>query len=222
MDEAEVARTAAREAVGDITPGDLRDVIDDLLSDASMVPGALTVLSANALTGPTDDDAVAQRAAGVQLIYEGLRLTRHLVETEPWQHADPDRDLPADLDVLAADVLVARGFRLLAHTEAAGDAVATVREFGRHETDREHDRASDARTLETTVFELGVVAGATATGTDTPLDLRRYAIGLARSNSPPPLASADDLLPDTIEDVLQRVSTPRADDTAKPRSATDP
>jgi hypothetical protein len=168
MDEAAVTRRAALEAVEDVEPTRLQDRIGQQLERGSMVPGALTILSVRALAdgraSPLTDegdsllDPVAKRAAGVQLIYDGLRLTRTLAHDEPW--VDGDRSA-GDLDVLVADVLVARGFHLLARTEAAATAVETVRAFGQDQTVRtETDDASLNLNLEADVLELAVVAGA--------------------------------------------------------------
>jgi len=222
MEEADRARAAAREAVRDVEPDDLRAAIDDRLADGSVVPGALTILCASASAGHADADAISRRAAGVQLIYEGLALTRTLAAEEPWA-SDPSADQPADLHVLAADVLVARGFRLLAATDAADAAVRTVREFGRERTDAAAGREPSARTLEASVFDLAAVAGASAAGGDPPLALRQYAVGLADSWGDRPLGSPTEVLPETVLDVLARVSGPPAadsDDPVRP-SATD-
>ncbi|MFC3477487.1 DUF7114 family protein [Halobacterium litoreum] len=211
MEEAEQARVAALEAVEDIEPDGLRAVIDDHVASSSMLPGVLTVLSARVVDGSVDPGAVSRRAAGVQLIYEGLRVTRDLVADEPWAYTD-DPDPDDDLDVLAADVLVARGFRLLARTEAAGHAVQTVREFGHEQTDVQEGRTSTARTLEANVFELAAIAGGTAAGGETPVALRQYVVGLADNHGAPPLPPAADALPDGIEDVMARVGRPSGDE----------
>jgi hypothetical protein len=221
MDAAGRARRAARDEVEDISPRRLADVIDDHLGSASMVPGALTLLSARAVAAAGPDaprsgedpgpSGIERRAAGVQLIYEGLRITRRLVREDPWAGTaagDPG-DIDADLDVLAADVLVARGFSLLARTEAATSAVETVRAFGREQTDGLAGRSSPARSLEANVFELAAVAGARAVSSETPVPLRQYVVGLARAHSERPLAPVPDILPDAIEEVLTRVSEPR-------------
>ena len=206
MDESLQARDAALEAVADITPQALHAVIDDHITQASMIPGVLTILSARVMDDTADPDAVHTRAAGVQLIYEGLRVTRDLVTCEPWRdNSEPDTD--DDLDILAADVMVSRGFRILARTEAADRAVETVREFGREQTDSVD--TTPVRSLEANVFELAAIAGATATGKDTPLALRQYVVGLARSRGEPPLPTATDGLPETIEEVMTRVSEPQ-------------
>lgn len=219
MEEAEQARVAAQDAVADIEPDGLRAVIDDHVTTSSMMPGALTILSAAAVDGRVEDSAVRQRAAGVQLIYVGLRVTRELVASEPWAETDtPDPD--DDLDVLAADVLVARGFRILARTEAAGHAVQTVREFGREQTDAQEGRASTSRSLEANVFELAAIAGGTATGSDAPVPLRQYVVGLA-DDADAPLPDASEGLPANPEEDMGRVGTSRGEEPVSPTSVGD-
>lgn len=205
MEEAARVRAEARDAVADIVPVRLRDIIDDRLATGSMIPGALTVFSARLADSHADPTEVDRRAAGVQLIYEGLRLTRSLVDEEPWAGNDTGEAIQADIDVLAADVLVARGFRLLARTEAADRAVATIQAFGEERTDMLAGRETAAPSLEEAVFDLAIVAGATLDGGDPPQALRRYAVGLAAARDGPPLPAAGDALPDEIEAVLQRL-----------------
>jgi hypothetical protein len=247
MEEAAAVRGAALDAVGDVEPDRLCDRIRERLEDGSMAPGVLTVLSARAVAdrGPEDGaavdaDAVADRGAGVQLIYEGLRLTRALSRDPPWERDAPlagDRDEErtdggaasgasrassasdqrertdggdvavtdgvtagpavaadaddADMDILVADVMVARGFYLLARTEAAGEAVAVVRSFGGDQTRRR--TAGDDRldgNLEADVFELAAVAGTTAAGGSVTEDLRAHVGALARTDGPLPLAES--------------------------------
>ena len=218
-------RNAAREAVGDISPARLRGIIDQRLVEGSMIPGVLTLLAARTVDadpsegGADGPDALDRRAAGVQLIYEGLRLTRTLVHDDPWL-SDPGPDAGADVEVLAADVLVARGFAMLARTEAADRAVETVRAFGRAETDREAGRAPGTRSLEANVFELAAVAGAGVAGRDVPLPLRQYVVGLARTR-PTPLPPAAESLPETVEDVMQRVAARSDPESARPGAAGD-
>lgn len=182
MDDAVRVRESAREAVADIEPERLRVTLHDRLTDAEMTPGVLTLVAARSVA-PSLPDGVARRAAGVQLIYEGLRLTRRLASEDGWAEAG-EAVVPADIDVLAADVFVARGFYLLARGEAAGFAVEVVRRFGRDQTDRETaegDRAVELdRELEADVFELAVVAGTSVADADAPAELKRYAAELAR------------------------------------------
>jgi len=183
MDDAVLARRSAREALSDIEPEPLRQRLDEQLATASMTPGALTLVCARAFAPDANVSAFGERAAGVQLIYEGLALTRRLAHEEPWATATED-DIDADLDVLAADVLVSRGFYLLARTTAAAErAVETVQAFGRNQTARDDDGADAAtldRNLEADVFELAVVTGVAAVGGATSDELLAYADDLAR------------------------------------------
>jgi predicted outer membrane protein len=164
MDDAAWAREHAKAAVQDVSPDGLQERITSVLDTASMLPAVLTLACARATDPSVDADAVTQRAAGVQLIYDGLRVTRTLAHTEPW--AGEEAEIAADLDVLVADVLVSRGFYLLARTEAAERAVETVRAFGRDQTARRHvdDPAEMDRNLERSVFDLAAAAGGTITG----------------------------------------------------------
>jgi hypothetical protein len=219
MEEVAQARSAVREAIGDITPDRLRQAMNAHLAGASMIPGVLALLSASVVSGDAEERNLRNRAAGVQLIYDGLRLTRALVHAEPWE--GPEGGVEDDIDVLAADVLVARGFHLLSHTEAADKAVATVREFGTEQTEL-RSGATTARSLEANVFELAVIAGATATGSETPLSLRQYVIGLARSHGEPPLPPAPEGLPDGIEEAMRRVGSATGEEPVRTPSATDP
>jgi hypothetical protein len=219
MDNAVRARRAARDALADIEPERLREVLRDRLADASMTPSVLTLLSARTLDATVDPDPIAERAAGVQLIYEGLRLTRTLAHDEPWTDDESDAARRADLDILAADVLVSRGFYLLARTETADRAVEVVRAFGRDQTRRraaDADRETLDRNLEADVFALAVAAGTTAVGVTPGDELLEYAAGLARAfegDLPPPAAE----LPETTAD---RILALAGGDTAP--SAADP
>ncbi|KZN25426.1 hypothetical protein A4G99_02735 [Haladaptatus sp. R4] len=213
MEEAVRARGAAREAIEDITPAHLRDHIDGLLQSSTVVPGVVTLLSARAVESGAKTGDVEARAAGVQLIYEGLGLTRTLARDEPWNGEQPY--IESNIAVLAADVMVSRGFSLLARTEAADTAVRTVKSFGRDQTERRTEHA-----LETDVFELAMVAGTTAAGHEVPTGIRRYAEQLATS-----VANRDstELLFDEAVDTLTKLSGRHPnwfDETTS--SATDP
>ena len=222
MDEVAAVRRAALDAVDDVEPGGLRERIRDHLDDGSLAPGVLAVSSARAVRASRDAagedfalEAIAERGAGVQLIYAGLRLTRSLAQDPPWERArsltdgagrpadgthpeevlgvdasaEADELTEADIAILVADILVARGFYLLARTEAAGDAVATVQSFGRDQTDRRTTGdASLDRNLEADVFELAVTAGTTAVGGHAPAALREHAAELARREETLPVA----------------------------------
>ena len=164
---------------------------------------------------------VEERAAGVQLIYEGLRLTRALADDPPWERDPPHTD--SNVDVLAADVMVARGFSLLARTEAADKAVETVRSFGRDETDAQHGRPAPDHALETDVFELAVVAGSTTFGVAPSETLLEYAVELSASldgDHPEP----PEPVPEEVEQAMADAPDPRRFAPAEEprRSATDP
>jgi hypothetical protein len=205
MEEAAAVRRAATEAVGDVVPDTLRSDIESLLADGSMAPGALTLLAATAAPdGPTEFgalDGLTERAAGVQLIYDGLRLTRDLATEDPWSGGDRAR---GDMQILAADVLVARGFYLLARTEAADRAVAVVRAFGRDQTHRrETDDPSYDHELERDVLDLALVAGTTAAGGPAPADREWIVDALVPEGAFPPAA---ELAGDSLRSDLGRLA----------------
>ncbi|MGB9930705.1 DUF7114 family protein [Haloarcula amylolytica] len=199
MEEVAAVRRAALAAVDDVEPDRLHGRIDARLDDASLAPGVLTLVSADATSDPPIDlaDGVADRAAGVQLIYEGLSLTRQLAHDDPWVNGDRDT---ADLDILIADILVSRGFYLLARTEAADAAVSVVRSFGHDQTVRRTtDDESLDTALETDILELAVVAGVTAAGIRPTPTLREYATELAVDGLPPNA----ELLGEEVADALR-------------------
>jgi len=220
MEEAAAVRRAALAAVDDVDPERLRERIAQRIEEGSMAPGALTLLSADAVDDSISRDGLAERAAGVQLIYEGLRLTRSLSHAEPWLgtaesdgwriaeaaavpagNGKDSAAAAADLDILVADILVARGFYLLARTEAADAAVGVVRSFGRDQTvRRETDDPSLDGNLETDVFELAVVAGTTAAGASVPVQAGDFATDLAATDGDLPPAGV--VLPDGVVERL--------------------
>jgi len=175
MDDAAAVRRAASDAVGAVEPEPLRERLEAALDASSPVPGMLVVTSAGAVDGGVDVEAIADRVAGVQLVYSGLRVTRRLARDAPWATDGADA---ANLDVLAADILVARGAYLLAGTEASDAAVGVIRSFGRDQTNREGQEGPDTD-LEADVFELAAIAGATAIGPGTPPQLIQWAVDLA-------------------------------------------
>jgi hypothetical protein len=180
MDDAARVRDAAMAAVDDIDPESLRAVLHDQLADASMSPAVLVLQSASACEAAVESDSeLSTQAAAVQLIYEGLRLTRRLAQTEPWA-AESETELDADVEVLAADVFVSRGFYLLARTDAADRAVEVVRAFGRNQT---VTQSTDTATLEADIFALAVTAGTTAVGRTPTPNLLDYARELATDHA---------------------------------------
>ncbi|MEZ3162807.1 hypothetical protein ABNG03_02550 [Halorubrum sp. RMP-47] len=214
MDDAARARDAAREALADVEPEQLREALDARILDAAVTPGVLALVTARALDPDVDLGDVADRAAGVQLIYEGLRLTRTVAREEPWVTAPTAAaEIDADMEILAADVLVSRGFSLLARTDAARPAVDVVRAFGRDQTLRDRDETdADAaaaldRNLEVDALELAVVAGTTAVGGDPPEELLEYARDLAADcdgEFPPAGRALPEATADRIADISDR------------------
>ncbi|ACM57772.1 DUF7114 family protein [Halorubrum lacusprofundi] len=214
MDDAARARDAACEALADVEPDQLREALEDRIANAAVTPGVLVLVTARAVDPTVDPDTVVDRAAGVQLIYEGLRLTRSVAHEEPWvTAATQESDIDADMDVLTADVLVARGFALLACTDAAAAAVEVVRAFGRDQTLREREGTDPAaataldRNLEIDALELAVVAGTTAVGGDPPEELLTYARDLAADYDgefPPPGRALPETTADRIADISDR------------------
>jgi hypothetical protein len=185
------------------------------------------------------------RAAAVQLIYEGLRLTRSLADTEPWVTStttDGDKhdnasvntnkdttaesgDIDADLKVLAADVFVSRGFALLAQTDAAGRAVDVVRAFGRDQTLNRTESAESAAhdgNLEADIFALAVAVGASAVDETVTQAVVEYVSELSRSYTE---AANDGLPPEKIisKAVENRIDALNTDnqDNPVPSSTTD-
>jgi len=213
MDEPSQVRRAAREAVGETIPEQLRTHITETLETGSMAPGVLTLLSARAASEGREaergtlDDALVRRAAGVQLIYDGLRVTRTLAHEEPWTNDDGDRTA-ADIAILAADVLVARGFYLLARTECAPRAVETVQRFGRDQTRRDDTETDEAgattldRNLEADALDLAVRCGVTAVGTDVPSGLSAFAADLAATVNGGGFPSTEEVFPSSVTDDL--------------------
>jgi len=203
MEEVAVVRDAAGEAIRDVVPDGLRTEITGVVEEGSVAPGALTLVVAD-LFGDVDPDGVdglTERAVGVQLVYDGLRLTRTLAREDPWSDADTDDDVAADMEILAADVIVSRGFYLLARTEAASAAVEVVRSFGRDQTNRrERDEPGLDAELERDVVELAVLAGATAVGVDV-TDAGAFAADLVgdRTGFPP---AADLLTEEVLSNLL--------------------
>lgn len=200
MVDADRVREVMQEAVVDVTPSRLRELIHTRLAEAAITPGVFVIESAKAGTDTEiqEREAVIRRAAGVQLIYEGLSLTRTLARNPPWQ--DGTAAVDTNMAVLMADVLVARGFYLLARTEAAMTAVETVRSFGYDETVAESEPETDAPSaaLEIDIFELAIVAGVTAVDANPPAETRAFVSDMARDfrangSEPPSDTTIEDL-----------------------------
>jgi hypothetical protein len=238
MEEAARCRESVGTALRNIEPDALREAMEATIENGSTAPGALALVSARAALrerdsnanpdadpSPSVPDHVDERAAGVQLIYEGLRSIRDLARDEPWkgvvtvEDSSPEVDLTDEnLGVLAADVLVARGFYLLARTDAAAKAVETVRNFAR---DRTAVRSGEDRIveLEVDIFQLAVIAGVTAVEAE-PLARRvSMAADVARRVGAP-LPPAETVIPEF--EFGETVDRPSGAEGAARTSATDP
>lgn len=208
MDETAHARAAFRDGIGDITPDALRARLDSILEAASMTPGALTILTATALDESLEGDVSARRGAGIQMSYEGLRLSRELIHTDPW--TDGDRS-DGDMNAIAAEVLVARGFEYLAHTVVADDVVEAVQRFGRDQTYREEpgaDRAALDRGLETDFIRIAVKAGADIALGSVPDEIDSLADELAMELGTTPLPEAETALTGLEDRIATAVAGP--------------
>lgn len=193
MDETAHARAAFREGIDDIEPDALRSRLEGVLEVASMTPGALTVLTATVLDESADREIASRRGAGVQMSYEGLRVSRDLIRADPWSNGE---QAEGDMNAIAAEVLVARGFEYLAHTGVAMDVVEAVRHFGRDQTLRETaaDPAALDTQLEAEFIQIAVKAGADVALTSIPETVINVAEELAEELGTDPLPVADTAL----------------------------
>lgn len=153
METPAAIREQSRAVLEDVDPPALRRTAFDAIEESWAGPGVLARRAARQAGTDPAREAVERRAVGAQLVYAGLALTRRLVASEPWEDGAAGA---ADVEILVADVLVARGTRLLAETEAADRCVEVIRRFGRRETG-----AVDGGALERDVLELAAVAGST-------------------------------------------------------------
>lgn len=213
MEEARRVREALVESLGEVEPDPFRARLERTLEGRPLTPGVLTIRTARAVDATVADDAAAHRAAGVQLTYEGLRLTRHLVETEPWP---PAGEGDPDVDVVAAEVLVAKGLNQLAHTGVRGRVVEIIRRFG-----RTHSRDADAGepSLEADFVVLAVAAGADLAAPTVPPGLVDYARELAAEIDADPLPDGD-ALADVAADVERIVAAAEPAGEDRSRSST--
>lgn len=197
---------------------DVPDFNSDLPTDRSVSDheDGHTTEHSTADDTPINHEPLATQAAGVQLIYEGLRLTRLLAHDEPWANeSDATESNTGDLAILAADILVARGFHLLARTDAAGKAVRTVQTFGRDQTRRETaaDPATVDANLEHDILELAVLTGTAAVGTTPSPHLLATAETIADDAGtvfPPATECLDGHEPSLSEHSLEEHTTDRA------------
>lgn len=221
MDEGISARSAAIRAVQDVTPDRLRERIEARLEAAPPAPGDVAIASARHHGEDPPDGTAADVAGAVQQIFVGLRITRELIETDPWRDLDT-RPNEADLEIVAADVLLARGVSRLSSTEAANTAVQVVREFGQDQAERLEGRAvGSQRSLEASVLELAVVAGAASSGFEPEPAVRRtvpQGPGIEAGRMPPTSAILEGTALESVAEVGPRA---RPSDDPLPSGASD-
>lgn len=207
MDETAHARAAFSKGIGDIAPEALRERLEGVLESASMTPGALTVVTATTLDESVELDTAARRGAGVQMSYEGLQLSRDLIHSDPWSGGDRNE---GDMNAIAAEVLVARGFEYLAHTGVAIDVVDAVRHFGRDQTIRETDDAPAEldRRLEADFVRIAVRAGADVALESVPEPIDTVADELAEELGIDPLPETEAALGGVAERISTAVASP--------------
>ena len=195
MDAAGRVRRAALETLTEIEPPTLAAELKAILREASMVPGLVTIRTAEQLGGGGVTEPVLDRAVGVQLSYEGLRLTRQLIREEHrYDVAEPTEEY---LSLVAGEVLVSRGFGELAETPVAGQAIEIVQRFSRNQTVdyRDDGVPPTAPSLEFDVVRLAVDTGATAVLDHVPPFLEEYGRNLAAELERDPLPKSAEVDP---------------------------
>ncbi len=180
MDTPARVRRAARDALADIEPPTLASELQGMVHDASMVPGVVTVRTAQRVAGHEDRALAFSRGVGVQLSYEGLRLTRQLIREE--DQYDESGVTDSYLSLVGAEVLVSRGFEELAETPVADQAIDIVQRFARNQTIDYRDghyAGTAGRSLEREAISLAVAAGATTILDHVPAFLIEFGESLA-------------------------------------------
>lgn len=158
MNDVSLVSEALADALEGFDPAPFGDRLEGVVAGEPLTPGVLTVRTARTLDGTVDERAAARRGAGVQVSYEGLRLTRSTLRGEDWENLETQE---YHLDLLVAGTLVARGCNLLARTGVVDQAVGIVRRFGRAQTHLQTgDFEATGHSLEVDVVELAVAAGA--------------------------------------------------------------
>jgi hypothetical protein len=199
MEDVQVLRNALDESLDSLEPAPFCERVTAVVGETPSTPGVLTIRTARAIDDEADIEAAATRGAGVQLCYEGLELTRSVLQNRPWEDLEDGDGYYQDL--LVAEVLVSRGFHDLSETGVVTDAVAIVQRFGRTQTDIEDlGRRHGDDPLERDVLELAVNAGADLVMDGLPASVRTHGSEIARDlldyplPDPAGLADIDDRL----------------------------
>lgn len=206
MTDTTVVRETLAQSLADVEPPAFQERLQRVITDGSLTPAVLTVHAARALDPTADVDACTRYGAGVQLTYEGLRLTRSILDDEAWD-LDGDRQTYY-LDLLAAAVLVSRGYYYLADTGVSQDAVDAARRFGRYQTYAQNDRlAEDEYSLEADFVALAVRTGADFALGTVPPSITAYGESLADDIGQDPLPDPDTAL-DGVPQRLRTLGSP--------------
>lgn len=209
MTEAPVVREALDRSVADIEPSAFRARLQTVLSDVSLTPAVLTVRTARTLEPSIDVDACALRGVGVQLTYEGLRLTRSILRESRWE--DDGRRKEYYLDLLAAAVLVSRGYHALADTGVSREAVEAARRFGRYQTyDQKGELSYGEYSLEADFVTLAVNTGADLALQTVPPSITAFGENLAHDIGAEPLSGPENALEGVEERIRTLTSAPDA------------
>lgn len=168
--------------------------LQDIVREASMVPGVVTIRTAERLGGTVTGGEALDRAVGVQLSYDGLRLTRELIrEEQRYEAAEPTDEY---LALVAGEVLVSRGFVELAETAVADRAIEIVQRFSRNQTvDYRDETDVPGVSLEYDVLSLAVATGATAVLEHVPPYLQEFGGTIAAELDRDPLPPAHEVEP---------------------------
>lgn len=209
MTEATVVRETLEQSVADIEPSAFRQRLETILADISLTPAVLTVRTARALEPSADVGVCALRGAGVQLTFEGLRLTRSILRDQQWESTSGRQSYY--LDLLAAAVLVSRGYYYLADSGVTREAVEAARRFGRYQTYNQNgDLSSEEYSLEGDFITLAVNTGADIALQTVPGSVTVYGENLARDIGTEPLADPETALDGVEERITTLVSVPDA------------
>jgi hypothetical protein len=199
--ETTVVRETVAQSLADIEPPAFREHLLEVVLEDSLVPGVLTVHTARALEPSADVDACTLYGVGVQLTYEGLRLTRSILSEEEWTSTDDRTNYY--LDLLAAAVLVSRGYYYLADSGVSQDAVDAARRFGRYQTYAQNGGLDDKYSLEEDFIALAVSTGADFALGTVPPSVTAYGESLATDIGKDPLPAPETAL----EGVHERLRT---------------
>lgn len=143
------------------------------------------------------------------------------------------KDIDADLEVLAADVFVSRGFALLARTDAAGRAVDVVRAFGQDQTlqrIKDDENTTYDGNLEADIFALAVAVGASAVGKTATQAVLEYASELSHSYTGTRTGTGtidqglppEEIISETVKERIHMLNTTNQEkDNPMPSSTTD-